>query len=89
MNIMSTRADRHPLWLALAELVRHRKHGWEASGGPGTRIGPRRRVKREALLVSTGAVTWEVAVAQLARALAVEPADLLRELTTVTISGSG
>ena len=53
---MSLRAAKHPLWPALSDLVKCRRHGWEFAGAPGTKIGPRRLAKREALLASCGGI---------------------------------
>ena len=77
--LMTSRADKHPLWQALSALVRSRKHGWEPAGSH-SKIGPRRLAKREALLVSCGSMPWGTPITHLAGALVIGPLDLLREL---------
>ena len=76
---IASRADRHPLWQALATPVRNRKHGWELAGIQ-TKIGPRKLAKREELLTDCGPLPWGESVSHLAEALVVGPLDLLREL---------
>ena len=73
------RADRHPLWRALATLVQSRRHGWEPESTR-TTIGPRRLANREEFLANCGPLPWEEAVARLADKLVVHPLDLLKEL---------
>ena len=76
----AVKAENHPLWPALSELCKTRRHGWEPASSV-AKIGPRRLAKRENLLLEVGPQVWDAAIAEVAAALALTVPQLLSEFS--------